>query len=684
MNVSLIFIFLVLGLILLIYIGNNFIKTKLIGFSEDKSLNIIVLLLISISIITLISVIIGQTIKKSFYTIEPSTGDRGERGDRGNVGEDSKCGLGCNDDAGYRKVMSHITNVYNLWCTITGNKLIPEGRYIENDYIKMKVKENVTSQTFSDLLQKDGAHKMDARGKPLAGYDKCDINSNCGAYDYIFQKWTEWILILLKYKNGNMFINSKNMDDNDFNSLLSKEDIDISNSITKEWIFKIIDPATNDELNMFDILHPKENTELLKTFRKTDFYDFYISNGVPDTFKVINNRNKQKLKSPTSKLLASIKSPFEEISDYDCWYWGANPLSEPKLINKCSYDVTNEEKDKKHKLKVKLCNDYDIIWESKNARQERINYTLDNSKPFTYVPESLKNSSNSKLVYVPNNLKGDRSVVVLRPNIFTDISERNLNFKTYYPVGDVIADEEEHKSNDNQCYPRLLKSTYDSKPVDYNKNGPKKLTLLVAGDVKSPMGYKQIYQGLREKGFFVNKLGYTFWRPIPPAGYVSLGDIIDVSPIGKEPSINLIKCIPEECVEVLSNYDASTLFNTRDISTSFNGISNIKLQDSPNSESETIDTDRVTEHATFLSIVNNSLPAKEFNENDENNIEDLRPFLSNYNVFRGSNYDGKEIFYKIKEECLYDDINLNQTFKDTIIKKPKFSEKYSILKIYDE
>ena len=447
----------------------NFIKTNLIGFSEDKSLNIVILLLISISLITLVSVIVGQKIKHSFYTIKPPSGDRGIRGDRGHSGEDSKCGLGCNDDAGYRKVMDHITNVYNLWCTVTGNKLIPEGRYIENEYIKMKVKEIVTSQIFSDLLQKDGAHKMDIRGKPLEGYEKCDINSNCGAYDYIFQKWTEWILILLKYKNGNMFIKSKNMDDNDFNTLLTKEDIDTSNSITKNWIFKITDPETNDELSIFDILHPKENTELLKTFRKTDFYDFYISNGVPDTFHVIDNRNKKNLKSPKSKLLSSIKSPFEEIGEYDCWYWGANPLAEPKLINKCSYDVTEEEKNKKHKLKVKLCNDYEIIWESKNARQERINYTLDNSKSLSHVQNSSNKSSYSKLVYIPNNLKGNKSVVVLRPNIFTDISEKNLNFKTYYPIGDVIADEEEHKSNENQCYPRLLKTTYDSKPIDYNK-----------------------------------------------------------------------------------------------------------------------------------------------------------------------------------------------------------------------
>ena len=60
----------------------------------------------------------------------------------------------------------------------------------------------------------------------------------------------------------------------------------------------------------------------MKRFRNTDFYKFYSTNGVPDAF--------------TSRIMAlseedkitKLKSPFEEIGEYDAWYWGTNLISQ--------------------------------------------------------------------------------------------------------------------------------------------------------------------------------------------------------------------------------------------------------------------------------------------------------------------------------------------------------------------
>lgn len=693
MNIPILFIIAIVILMVILYISKKIFSHSVVN-TNDKSFNIILLVLLFTTIITISGTVFSaKYISNKIATIEPAKGETGERGIRGPKGKDTACGLKCNDDAGYNKVMDHISNVYNLWCETTGNTKLKPGRYIENIYIRRKVKEIVKSDIFENLLQLHGAHKLDIRGNPFGDNEKCDINSNCGAYDYLFQKWTEWILIILKYKNGYIFLNSKHMTDNDFNTLLVDEDINHSEEVTKQWVFKIIDDDTNEEISMMDILsspnnnnnmeiHKERDRETQKQkqiFKKSQFYKFYNFDGVPSVYNAISDLKNRNITETKSKLVTLIKSPFEEIGDYDSWYWGANPLSKPKLINKCTYDVKNNEKFKQYKIKVKLSNDYDIVWESKNARQERINYIIDNA--YTKIPSS---GDFSNLVYVPNNLKGNKSVVVLRPKIFTDISEENLDFKTYYPLGHVIADAAniDRKTSNNQCYPRYINNTFDTKPVDYTKNGSKKITLLVSGDVKNPVDFIKIYQSLRSVGFDSNMKGYTFWRPLPPKGYVALGDIIDVSPTGEKPSLDTIKCIPEDCVEIFNNYDIINVYDTEDGSTSYNGNIEKKLPKEI-TNGEVIDTDRLTDEILFKSPVNNSIPTEPFNENDENNLDKLKGYLEKYNLFRGIIGSKTDVFYKIKDEYLYDDTNKTQTFKDNIIKQPKFSKNYSILKIYE-
>ena len=196
--------------------------------------------------------------------------------------------------------------------------------------------------------------------------EKCDINSNCGAYDYIFQKWTEWILIILKYKNGKRFLDTENFNDNNFNAMISQDDLDISVASNNKWVFDLgNEDCFNNEksncLSFLKIIEPDDNLNIqkdkMKRFRNTPFFRFYSTAGVPHAFSDFIQGLKEEEK------IIKLKSPFEEISEYDAWYWGITDLAKPRIIYKCSLidyqkverkNLTNESP----KIKIRFSNDY--------------------------------------------------------------------------------------------------------------------------------------------------------------------------------------------------------------------------------------------------------------------------------------------------------------------------------------
>ena len=69
--------------------------------------------------------------------------------------------------------------------------------------------------------------------------------------DYIFQKWSEWILIILKYRNGMEFLDSPDLTDNDFDNMIDNADYN-KTDLNNKWIFDA-EEAFNT------ILYPKDN-----------------------------------------------------------------------------------------------------------------------------------------------------------------------------------------------------------------------------------------------------------------------------------------------------------------------------------------------------------------------------------------------------------------------------------------
>ena len=657
-------------------------------YQDDKGINIGLILLIFITVLTLTGISIAYNVLPSTKNIIPPIGNKGERGLRGSSGTKAQCGIKCSDSMCYRKVIDHISKVYNIYCKVHNNPMLGKGQYINNKFIKKKVKEICGSQIFADLIKKMGAHKLNSHGEPLKlNESKCDINSNCGAYDYIFQKWTEWILIILKYRNGKLFLDSENLNDNDFNNMIHNDDLEIpASGITQEWIFNI----SENNYTIDDVLDPPGNENEKKAisnrFKQSDFYKFYTYRGVPDA----HNNKETDGKSMSNRKL-NMNSPFDEIKLYDAWYWGANPLSTPKLVDKCVYehkdnvnnnsglDSTNN--NTKNKLKFKLTNDYDHIWSSDKARQVL-------ASDYCYAADDSENQC--KNTYIPFKNKGDKPINVYRPKPFYDNHEDDLEFKSYKPLHDVMVPKEDNvnlkqlKDKNEDCYPRLQQSTYNSYPNKYTDNGPRNMSLLVSGDVKHPTSYDEVYVSKRTEGFNANKKSYSFWRPVAPNGYTCLGDIIDTNPYGNSPNKNLVVCVPDNCVEEIPALSETikSIWNTEEPEREK------KIRDATKEIDLTLNGSSLdTDHpqgkgdVPFKGVINTRIPSKSFDENKHQNNDKMSAYLDKYNSFRGA--DGK--FYKIKKQCIYDK-QANLVKKDTtnIIKQDKNHIKYSILDIYNK
>ena len=207
------------------------------------------------------------------------------------------------------------------------------------------------------------------------------------------------------------------------------------------------------------------------------------------------------------------ESPFDEIKKYDVWYWGELKAAKPRIIEDCESKETGDILSTDPILKVKNTYKYENTWRSATARQSLINKCI----------KTPTRKCEEKKTYAPFRQKGSSKVSVFRVG---DVPKdpKSVKFNNYKPLGDV-----------------LLKN-------DIDKANTRKKTLIVAGEVKAPIGYKKIFSSKRVEGTGKNNYGYSFWRPIPPKGYKCVGDILDKGFSSIPPSNELINCVPEKCV----------------------------------------------------------------------------------------------------------------------------------------
>jgi len=484
-----------------------------------KSVKILLYTLLIITYITIIQIPVKKLYNKDIELIAPPPGEKGKRGNRGKQGDAgycNKCGTG--GDMCYKKILYNITLTYNWWRkNVKKIPLLPDSYIIKNEYLKSKIKNHCSSDEFSKILKKFGSNN----------------DENTGAYDYMFRMWTIWILIILKYDKGKMFLESEQLTEADFVNMIA-EDVVIKNKLG--WNAMFSGDGTNvsikKELNNdreSDTYGEFELKPIGLNLKKDENQFFYI-NGVPD----------------------SNKSPFDEIEKYSAWYWGSKSNSKPIVEIRTGFD--NEDSN------VELCKTCSNGCKEFKWDHEKLKIKIKKTNAF-YTLFSTDNAGQHKNTdtdtYTPFQPFGSAKVTFLRPYEYTD-NDEHPKFRNYKPVGDVLINSSElNNKNSGTCEPNNLKYTRENKKKIVNEGIS---SILVSGDVVHPIGFTNVYSSINRNGINKHITAFTVWKPISPddTKYVALGYVIDTTPYDTEPiepSTDIMVCVPKDMAKSITGYE---------------------------------------------------------------------------------------------------------------------------------
>ena len=113
-------------------------------------------------------------------------------------------------------MLYNITLTYKWWRNAKDLPKLPDSYIIKNEYLKSKIKNHCKSEEFSKILKKYGSNTI--KNKSNNGEEAKD------AYDYMFRMWTIWILIILKYEKGSLFLDSEQLTETDFVNMITDTD----------------------------------------------------------------------------------------------------------------------------------------------------------------------------------------------------------------------------------------------------------------------------------------------------------------------------------------------------------------------------------------------------------------------------------------------------------------------------
>jgi hypothetical protein len=164
-------------------------------------------------------------------------------------------------------------------------------------------------------------------------------------------------------------------------------------------------------------------------------------------------------------------NPFQELKQYDVFYWGMGSQYRPQINDKCyssSNGLTPNEVDINKVIRASVTTLYESLGKSASGSEDSVS--------------------------------------------FWRASQYTFNGAVYYPVGDLAIGPIDKNNNRNL-------NRYVGSITIGNSPGPQRETIIVSGDVVGPIDYDLIWTN--------NK--FWIWRPIAPLDYISLGDIVTFS-----------------------------------------------------------------------------------------------------------------------------------------------------------
>ena len=259
---------------------------------------------------------------------------------------------------------------------------------------------------------------------------------------------------------------------------------------------------------------------------------------------------------------------LQELKKYDIFNWG-----NPTIIKRKKYtiksDTLKHPKPDESRLYVIKSNNYKPvynaksktdIWDVKKCPYNQLGINMDN-------PDNLK-----KCIYInKNSYKKSyhntwKSVEYFKPqelSLYIPIPFKNKNNQKFYPVGSVWRGKnDDNKPEHSTNTPHSSSFCGDGQGIDGNNQhlnkGPDKETILVSGDVVSPVKYELMWSS-KKKCAECQLSHVQIFRPIAPKGYIALGDVA-IKYNNSYETMNHqelkealdnethIKCVPEECV----------------------------------------------------------------------------------------------------------------------------------------
>ena len=279
-------------------------------------------------------------------------------------------------------------------------------------------------------------------------------------------------------------------------------------------------------------------------------------------------------------------TPFKELEKYDMWNWHKNDTILKKIVKKNNSisQLEHYPNSDDPKIYIKRTNHYKYLYDATTkpdtfgpeCEEGQIGVKRDNPDGNKYCIVENRNQIKYLEIYKFEDYGSPEGLSLYHP------IKKIFNGITFYPVGSVWRGRNDKNQPDN-----FEKINHGEEISSTEPMGPVKDTILVAGDTVNPQAYIKMWH---------NKDGCNdcqdpdktviIWKPIPPEGYVCLGDVATSGDIDLVNDINgnlvprsdYIKCVPIDCAELVNvaNPDGDVVWSSEQMKkTIFNENGNV-------------------------------------------------------------------------------------------------------------
>ena len=459
-------------------------------------------------------------------------GELGDIGDKGNRGENGTCTVNCNKNK-CKDIFIDVINEKYQELYKTTQTIIKKIKSKDLDKNKKQLKENIKS-----LKTKIEDFKL--KKNPLN--ETIDTNK---LYKQIFNDISNDTIeekikkLMYSRKDYNYVLNIKNE--------LEKidriiKDIELEIKQLEDRFEKIEKDSTIDRKLINNLLNKtvinlcnSQQYQKAIEIKKPKDVDTYISDFlrimVQTIYNNLENKNSFFNSSYANDKNTKFKqNPFKLLEKYDVYYWGFERVFKPLKIN-INNTLENNFLPTEHKPPLKILKTNNTKWTYDDAKEHN------NPKISFFRPGNLIKYRKEKFYPVGNIISNEGNI------------ETSNNFTNKVSIRDDEKINAKSKKN-------LYEINWNLKNSSGEKKVPKKETIMITGDVSSPIDLIKVSDNVGSK----ERNDISIWRLKCKEGYNSISDYAVLG--HNKPDLDKlnIKCLPEKClidnndIDIKKNY----------------------------------------------------------------------------------------------------------------------------------